>query len=441
MQRLAPLCTMALILAGVPVAAQGDGAPVPVGLRQAVELAVSHNLAARLARYEGASARGEVLRAASSLLPRLTGSAGQSRTFRENLAAQGLTSLGPVPTLIGPFNTFDARLRLVQEVFDLPAARGAAAAAAQRRAAVLEEQLAAEQVSAAAALAYFELYRASEAIASARADEELAAGLLRLAEDRKAAGTAAGIDVARARTQWTRTRLASLEARSAAQAAALRLARVLGLEPGRGLELREQPAFAPEPAPEVEAALQEAAGRRLELRVAAERLGAARQSLAAGRESRLPSISVAGDVGLSGAKPDSSARTTGSLGAALQVPLFSGREIEGRVRRAEAERDAAEARLEDMRAEVEADVRLALLDMATAVDRVRTAQEAERLAEEELSMSRDRFAAGVADNLELLEAQTALTRARDTRIFALARYQNARVNLALGLGRMGDFGS
>jgi outer membrane protein TolC len=54
-------------------------------------------------------------------------------------------------------------------------------------------------------------------------------------------------------------------------------------------------------------------------------------------------------------------------------------------------------------------------------------------------MSRDRFRAGVADNLEVVNAQTSLANARDAQITALALYNAARLNLAAALGRAESF--
>ena len=126
-------------------------------------------------------------------------------------------------------------------------------------------------------------------------------------------------------------------------------------------------------------------------------------------------------------------------GAALELPIFAGGAITGRVREADGRRAAAESKLVDLGAQVEEDVRLALIDLIDAVERVDTASEVEELAEDELGMARDRFAAGVADNVELLDSQAALTHARNARVSALARYQAARISLALALGRMKDF--
>jgi outer membrane protein TolC len=303
----------------------------------------------------------------------------------------------------------------------------------------MEQDLAAEQVSAAATLAYVELFRARQAIASAQADVDLSVSLRQLAEDKKHAGTAAGIDVARAKTREAEQRLALLEAQNVAQESEVRLQRVVGLPLDRSVALQDAPAFAPAAPPDVDAAVQAGHAQRWELRIAEERCGAARSQWRAEQSERLPTLALTGDGGLSGTDQPSQIHSTLIAGAALELPLFSGGAITGRVREADARKTAAESKLEDMRAQVDEDVRLALIDLGAAVKRVDTASEVERLAEDELAMARDRFSAGVADNVELLDAQTALTHARDARISALARYQAARVSQALSLGRMKDF--
>jgi outer membrane protein TolC len=430
---------LALLLPGMGVAAPAAAPPpVELTLQDCVTLAVRNNLSVLLAQAGTAAARGRVLQSASALLPRLTGVLSQTRIFKENLVAEGFLFQG-FPAMLGPWNDFEARIRLVAEVFDLPSILRLKSSEADDRAVAMEESLAVEQVAAAATLAYVELFRTRQAIAAAQADVDLALSLRQLAEDNKHAGTAAGIDVARAKTREAEEKLALLEARNVAQEAEVRLQRVVGLPLERGVVLKDTPGFAPSEPPQAEAALQAARAQRWELRIAEERFSAARAQWRSERSQRLPTIALTGDVGLSGTDQKSQSRTTGSAGAALQLPIFTGGDITGRVREAEGKRAAAESRLADLRAQVEEDVRLALIDLGAAVERVDTASEVERLAVDELAMARDRFAAGVADNVELLDSQTALTHARDSRVSALARYQAARISLALALGRMKDF--
>ncbi len=426
-----------LLLGGVCAAAPPAPAPpIPLTLDECVALAVRNNLSVLLAKAMTESARGRVLQSASALLPHLTGQLSETRTFRADLRALiGFQS----PELVGPWNDFEARVHLVLEVFDLPSILRLKSSGADDRASAMEERLAGEQVAAAATLSYVELFRARRAIASAEADLALATDLRRLAQDEKGAGVAAGIDVARAKTREAERKLALLEARNIAAQSEVRLQRVTGLSLDRGVALKDEPAFAPLEPPPVEAAIQAASQERWELRIASERLSAAQSQWRSEQAARLPSVVLTGDAGLSGPAANSQARTTGSAGAALQVPFFTGGAISGRVREADGRRAAIEAKLKDWRSQVEEDVRLALIDLVDAVERVKTSLEVERLAEDELAMGRDRFTAGVADNLELLNAQAALSHARSDRIRAMALYQTARVNLALSLGRMRDF--
>jgi len=432
---LALLLPPCLCLAQVP-----PEPPLSLSVQQSMEMAVNNNLAVRLAKAGSASSRGKTLQAASSLLPRLLGTMSQTRVFLENLAAQGFNLIPlPISLLLGPFNSFDARIQLVQEVFDRGATLRRSAASAAERSAALEEALAREQVAAAASLGYVELLRARKAIEAAQADVGLASELLQLAQDKQAAGTAAGIDVARAKTRGAEEKLRLLEARTVAQESDLRFKRVVVMPLGRTVALKDDLAFIPMRPPSLEDAVAAALRDRLELKISEELFQSASSAWGAAQAERLPSVALEGDIGLSGNRPDSNARTTGSAGVALKMPFFSGRAIEGRVAQAAGARSAAQAQLDDMRQRVEEDARLALTEVAAAIERVSTADEALRLAENELEMARDRFAAGVADNVELLNSQTALGHARDAQVGALARYHAARINLSMALGRMMDF--
>src|SRR5207247_65559 len=128
-------------------------------------------------------------------------SVSQSRTFKANLAAQGFAASPILPsTIIGPYNTFDARFEFVQKILDLNSIWTMKAASANERVARFEEDLAAEQVASAAALAYIENLRAVRAVEDAEANLSLAQRLSDTAHHQHDAGVATAIDVARAET-------------------------------------------------------------------------------------------------------------------------------------------------------------------------------------------------------------------------------------------------
>jgi len=103
-----------------------------------------------------------------------------------------------------------------------------------------------------------------------------------------------------------------------------------------------------------------------------------------------------------------------------------------------AEQDAvvreSQVRERDLRQQIAADVDAALLDLRSADAQQAVAAEQLRLAEDELSQSRQRFKAGVAGNIEVIDAQSNLIRARDGDIDARFAAASARVALARAAG-------
>jgi outer membrane protein TolC len=103
----------------------------------------------------------------------------------------------------------------------------------------------------------------------------------------------------------------------------------------------------------------------------------------------------------------------------VNVPLFEGGRTHGRTAQARADLAQRRAELEDLRARVYYNARLAFLDLQSAEEQVRTATRARELADLQLTQARDRFAAGVASNLEVVQAQEAVAAAAEGYIAAL----------------------
>jgi outer membrane protein TolC len=217
------------------------------------------------------------------------------------------------------------------------------------------------------------------------------------------------------------------------------LQRVVGLPIESPLTLTDDLRFTDEPVPAVNNFVEQAEQNRREVRIAQEQLrlnGLERRAVEA---EHLPSLEFVGDYGVSGITPTNTDLPTRRVAIQLNVPIFNGGLTQGRVTVATSRERQAELELGSVRGQVEEDVRLALATLRTAVAQVRAADETVRLAERELQMSQDRFRAGVADNLEVINAQTALANARDSQVTALAQYNAARLNLAAATGRAEAF--
>lgn len=418
-------------------AARAADAPMPVSLRDAIAASVGTRLDSVLAGERTAQARARALQQVAGLLPQLTATLSETRTFKENLAAQGLSFSG-FPSMLGPFDTFDARAHFSERLFDWGAWRRAQSSKAEARAASAEEKAAREQVASAAALSYLEAVRALRAVAAARADKQVGDDLLALAKDRKDQGAATGVDVVRAQARAADADAALLRAQIAERESQLLLKRVAGWPLDRELKLTDDFTAASSSAPALAASLTDALSGRAEISAAEDRADAEDLAAKGASADRGPSILLTADYAKSGTVP-SDARSVGAIGGGVSLPLFSSGLEKGRVEEAQSRRREALANLADVRQQVELDVRTALERLSETAAEERAAASSLSLAERELSMAQDRYGAGVGASVDVVEAQAELARGRSAEISALARYHSSRVNYAAAVGRAADF--
>src|SRR5438270_160795 len=425
----------------VPGAARVTQGPSALSLEQAIQLAIQNNLTTLLAREREREAEGLKDESRAGLLPNVSGTAYQAN-LTQNLAALGFqpgTFPGITRTFIGPFNNFDARARLLQSIYSLSAIRNFQAGKAGVHVAELQEGLAREQVATFTALTYLEALRSGREVEAVRADVDLAQTLLKLAQDQHAAGVATGVDVTRAETRLAEERVRLSQAQTASEQAVLNLQRVVGLPLGAALTLADPLRFTQEPLPAVETAVEEAGQARPEVRIAEAQLSLTGLERSATRAELLPSVDFVGDYGVSGITPTNTALPTRRVAVQLNVPIFNGGLTRGRIEVASSRERQAELELGSVRGQVEEDVRLAFSALRTTAEQVAAAEQSVVLAQRELEMARDRFRAGVGDNVEVVTAQAALSDARSSEVSALAQYNAARLNLAAALGRAEAF--
>jgi outer membrane protein TolC len=429
----------ALLFAAVAYA-QTAVAPPGLTLAQAVDQALKNNLQAKLAEERTVESRAQRGIGLSALLPNVSGAAYQMN-LTANLAAQGLgaTTFPGIPAFIGPFNRFDARFEAVQSLFNLASIRRYQATRYGVQLAVEQRRLAEQQVTTATTLAYIGLLDAGQSVAAAESNAQLAQRLLDLAVNQRNAGIATGLDVARAETRLASQQVQLAQARTNLDTASLNLLRMIGSPLHAQLSPADAMRFEPQPPPEAGEAIRQALDGRLELSVASEQLRIVETERKAAIGGWAPSVSAFGDYGSSGMKPNQVDLPTRSIGVRIDVPIFDGGRTKSEVQVATSRVHQAEMQLADLRAAVEKDVRQALDTLATREDQMRAAQKNLDLAQRELSLAQDRFQNGVADNIEVTSAQTALENARQMAVFSLAQFNIARLNLLSALGRPGDF--
>lgn len=410
-------------------------------LGDAVRLAARQSAAVEgaLARVDAAKAR--VTERRADLLPNVSaalaerGSTINSATFPIDFpATPGQPPLfDPNGSILGPVNSFDARARVSQSLYD-PAARTRVQTARTGVASANADVASlADQASVAAANAYLSVLRADAVYTARLADSTLAAELLGIAQDQLKAGTGIILDVTRARSQLSGARTQLIVSRNERDRTRIDLARTLGLPLVR-LELTDALASLPSPASAGSgASLDSSIRSRKDVQALDLQVRAAREQADAIRAERLPTIGVFADEGLS-QRNGRSYLPTYDWGIQLSLPIFDGFRREARVtEQVSAARDL-EIRARDLRAQVEADVRSATLTLRSSAEAVSAARERQALAEQEVAQARERFQAGVAGNADVITASITLNTARTQLVDALTSYQASRVALARAQG-------
>ena len=144
-------------------------------------------------------------------------------------------------------------------------------------------------------------------------------------------------------------------------------------------------------------------------------------------------MAIDGDYGIIGVNLGSS-NGTGNAQATLTMPIFKEYGLRGDALVTQAQLDTQRAQLSDKKAQVNADVRDALLDIASAQKQVEVSRSNVDLANEALSDAQQRYANGVSDNLAVSEAQQSLARADSNYVVSLYRHNVAKLSLARALG-------
>ena len=434
---LAALTSTSLLQAQAPPAATALRLSFAGAVRYATGTTADTTPAAvSIAGFRSDAAGARVRQARAALLPNLSLSGlWVNRTF--NPRTLGFTIPGfQLPSLVPPFNAYDGRARVTQTLLDLSSVSRVSAARGQLNAANADRAAVLENAAQGVAVAYVRAARAQAVVSARRADSALAAELVTLAVAQQQAGVSASIDVTRAKTQLADAAGGLVVAINQLDRARIDLARGLGLDPSTAIMLTDslsaQLGAADVPA-DRNAAVSQAVAARPDLIAEQARGAAARQAVSAISAERLPRLDLEADYGFSGLRP---ADATGTRQVALELtwPILDGFRREGRKAEQEAAVNESDVRVRDLRQQVAADVDGALLDLRSAGAQQQIAAERLQLAVQEVSEARQRFKAGVAGNIEVINAQSSLLRARDADIDARFAAVSARIALARSVG-------
>jgi outer membrane protein TolC len=421
------------LLMASPTRAQ-DSAALRLALHDAVAIALKENPQVQIATLSFAESQEDKSIARSALLPQ-AGLEVFDRAMRVNLYAEFGSRFPGIPEHAGPFQFFQGGPGVSIPVLDLTLWRRWQAAHQGVNASQAQETTVREQVVLMVVSQYLAGMRAEAAVKAAQSRVDLAQALYDQADDLQKHGVGTGIDTLRANVELQNEKQRLLEAETQQKVALYGLSRLLNLDPHREIELADTPSFYKTQEMEFNRSLEQAYETRPEMKALAAQAHIAELAKRGASESRLPTVNILGTWGEQGLSAPS-AIPAYVYQITLDVPLFTGGRIHAEMAKADLELKKVEQQRADLRNQIALEVKTSQAQLDAAQHEVDVANLGVKLAQEEVTQARDRFQAGVANNIEVVAGQNVLARANDNQIDALYRYNQSRADLSHAIGQI-----
>jgi outer membrane protein TolC len=400
-------------------------------LDDAVQRGLKANLGLLLSDTQSAGARGQRLQELQALLPKIDANLKEAYV-QSDLAAQGLRIPG-IPAVVGPFGYTDVRANLTWTVVNLNSFKSYMASRRYFQAAQLSADDARQMVILTVGNAYLRVLADQAQIDTTQAQVETSKVSLDQASDNHAAGTAPKLDELRAQVDYQSLQQQLIVAKNTFEKDKLALARTIGLPLAQKFDLADKAPYAAFDQPDTQKAIQQALANRKDRQASAVLTQANVDERKAATYDRLPTVKAEADYGAIGVNLNHSHGTVDATGT-LTIPLFKEGQFRGEAQVAQASLDQQRDQQSDLDGQIEADVRDALLDIASSQQQVEVAKSNVDLSAEVLSEAQQRYKAGVSDNLAVSQAQQTVAQANGQYINSLYQHNLAKLNLARALG-------
>jgi outer membrane protein TolC len=404
---------------------------IELSVADAMDRGLKYNLGLYLSERNTDLTRSERLRALSNLMPVINGGFTEEEQ-RLNLKAFGFNFTG-FPTSVGPFGLMELQASGTWDPINLHYINSLHAASQDVKAAQFSYRDARDTVVVAVGANYLLTIANESRVASAEAELKAAQALYQLAVDQENAGIAPNIDTLRARVQLQTQQSLLITAQNDLEKQRIALARVIGLPVRQKFALVNRVPYEPLPEAAAENAYERALQTRPDYQAALASLRAAQYSEQSAWQQRLPSIGFSGNYGVLGFTANSLAPNW-TAAATLAIPIFQGGKVEADVQKSRATLKERQAQVDNLKGSIEQEIENALLDLKAAAQQVEVAKTGLDYAQETLVQSQDRFAAGVTNNVEVIQAQQQLASANEQYIGSLYAHNIAKVLLARAIG-------
>jgi outer membrane protein TolC len=420
----------------------GQTAPdvLRLSLKEAVDLALKQNPQIQIANLRILESHGAYITGRSGYLPHL------SLTLYDSYQTTNLQIIGfnngltlpQIPGRVGPFQVFDTRPVFQQTVLDL---------SLLRRLDVLREQIHQSQFDAMSVrestlLSVIQLYlrvlAADSRAATSQARLHTAEALLNRAQDFLGAGTGNLLDEARARLEFQNESRLLVEARRDREAIRLLLMKTIGLDLNQKMELTDKLELRTNEPITGSESVAAAVENRPEMKSLQARLKSVALDKQRIKAERYPTVGFTTDYGVLGSSIVQNVSTYTVKGS-FNLPILQGGRIKGEMEAADARYKQVEQEVQQLKMEIQLDIQTALVQLDAARQAAEAAQKATAAARTSLDLARQKFEAGVTDNIDVISAQESIAIAEDNEIHTMFDFMQARANMARAKGDVVGF--
>lgn len=408
-----------------------------LSLDAAIARGLRYNLGLVESGQASADVRAERLRALSALLPQISARGTQALaavSLREiGLKLPPIPGVAGLPPTTGAFSYQDARVGVEWNVYSAQLRERYKAQKIAEQASVLSVKDSRDVVVFAVATAYLQVVASAARVDSLQAVLASSAELERQTADRVAHEVLPEIESLRAQVELQSAAQRLTNANNQLEKDRLTLARIIGLGVDRKFTLTETLSAHSLNGFTQETATVEALRSRSDLTSAEAGVHAAEATLRAEKGERLPTVAFSATYGAGGTTLSNSSQVYGVSGS-VSVPLYTGGRIQANIEQARDDLARRQAEYNDIKGRIAYDVRVAWLDLSASESAIRVADRNTDLAGRALAQAEDRYANGVTNLLEVVQAREAVAAARDNRIDSLYSFNVALVSLSRALG-------
>ncbi|HEX4771653.1 MAG TPA: TolC family protein [Bryobacteraceae bacterium] len=419
------------------VQSQNTGKRLELSLTAAIERGLRYNLGLIESNQASADVRAERLRALSALLPQISA---EGRQVYENISYKeiglklpAIPGLPALPSTSGGFGYQDARVSFTQSLYSAELHNQYRARKSDEQASILRIHDSRDVVVLAVGTAYLQVVASAARVQTAKSELASAEELDRQMANQLKSEISPEIDSLRAQVERQSAEQRLTVAGNQLEKDKLTLARIIGLAIDQNFALTDSLAYHPLPEMTAEAVTEDALRSRSDLRSAEASVRAAAFNVRAQKDQRLPVVSVSANYGGAGSNIGNFSQVY-TIAGNVALPLYTGGRIRADIEQAQQDLARRQAEYEDLKGRVGYDVRVAWLDLHASESSVKVAERNKSLAQRALTQSRDRYANGVTNYLEVVQAEETLTAASENYIESLFSFNVAMISFARAQG-------